>query len=140
LPLLYEPDKALSSGIHRIGFKVKYASANPEATKEATLKRLQQYNWLKHGLKLLDAQVNVTSTEVRGIITLKVLPAYVPWLAIAVLVPSILGFVSTIAQLWVIREITNPLLAPGPLGLPMIAWVFITAAGVLIPIVLIRRK
>jgi len=140
MPLLYEPEQALS-GIHKIGFKVQHSSLNPAATKEMTLQKLTRYNWLKHGLQLLNAQVNVTSDEVSGIITLRVLPSYVPWLAIAVLVPSILGFVGTIAQLWVIREVVNPLLAPGPLGLPMLVWIFITAAGVLIPVaVIVRRK
>jgi len=140
LPLLYEPDSSLTAGVHKVGFRVKHYSVNATETRQKTINRLKQFNWLSRGLELQDVEVTATKNEVYGILTLKVLPSFVPWLAIAVLIPSILGFVGTIAQLWVIREITTPLLAPGPLGLPMIAWIFITAAGVLIPVALIVRR
>lgn len=140
MALLYEPENSLVAGVYKVGFRVKHHSVNPAETRQKTINRLQRFNWLSHGLELLAVEVNTTENEVYGTLTLKVIPSFFPWLAVSVLIPSILGFVGTIAQLWVVREIASPLLAPGPLGLPMLAWIFITAAGVLIPVVLIKRR
>lgn len=140
MPLLYEPPNSLSKGVHKVGFAVYHTSENTEATLQKVMARLSRHNWVKHGLELLDAKVTVDANLVSGKLAFKVLPSFVPFLAIAVLIPSILGIVGTIAKLWVVREIANPLLAPGPLGLPMIVWILISAAGVLIPLAIIKWK
>jgi hypothetical protein len=140
MPLLYEPEQSLPKGVYKIGFSVIHVSDDPEQIRQTVLKRLLQYNWLQHGLDLKNAEVNATTSELNGVITLKVLNSFIVWPLVVLLIPSILGFVGTIAKLWVIREVASPLLQPGPLGLPMIVWILITAAGVLIPLAIILKR
>jgi len=143
MPLLYESytQVRLERGkTYKIGFHVKHYSAYPEKTRETVLSRLRRYNWLSHGLELQDAEVKATTNHVEGTLTLKTLQSFIAWPLVALLIPSVLGLVGTIAKLWVIREVASPLLRPGPLGLPIIAWILITAAGVLIPLAIILKR
>jgi hypothetical protein len=59
---------------------------------------------------------------------------------LAAIIPSALGAIATIAKMWVIAQVANPLLAPGPLGFPMVFWLIIASAGVLIPLAIILRR
>lgn len=143
MPILYESytEFTLERGnTYKIGFHVKHYSSCPQKTRQTVLSRLRSHNWFSHGLELQEAQVNATSSDVTGTLNLKVHQSFIAWMAVIVLVPAILGFVGTIAKLWVIRQIANPLLAKGPLGLPMIVWILITAAGVLIPLAIILKR
>jgi len=106
---------------------------------ETARNQLSQYNWTARGLQLINLKVHRKG----GCVTLKVLPTFIAplaILAIATIVPAALGFIATIAKLWVIREVASPLLQKGPLGLPIIAWILITAAGVLIPLAIILKR
>lgn len=125
---------------YKIGFHVKHYSAHPEKTRQTILSRLRTYNWFSHGLELQDAEVKATTNHIEGTLTLRVHQSFVAWPLIALLIPSILGFITAIVKLWLIKEVASPLLEKGPLGLPIIAWLFITAGGVLIPLAIILKR
>jgi len=103
-------------------------------------KTLKQYDWTKKRLQLIDVEVHRKG----GSVTLKLLPKFLveplTWIAIASIVASATGLAATIAKMWVVSAVANPLLAAGPLGFPMVFWLIIAAGGVLIPLTLIMRR
>jgi len=138
MPLLYESYASPQHGdTVKICFETRN-TINPNLVRE----KLQRYNWNAKGLQL----VNINVHQKGGCVTVKILPSFfivltpMAWLAIATIVPAAIGLVATIAKMWVVAQIANPLLAPGPLGFPMVFWLIIAAAGVLIPLAIILKK
>jgi len=135
MPLLYESYASPQHGdTVKICFETRNA-INPNLVRE----KLVQYDWNAKGLEL----VNINVHQKGGCVTVKFLPSFIlpiVWVAIAAIVPAALGLVATIAKMWVVAQIANPLLAPGPLGFPMVFWLIIAAAGVLIPLAIILKR
>jgi len=143
MPILYESPEQTRQGrgqYFQVHFKAKCPDGNCDTLAQTVKTKALHYNWLKHGLTLLDAEVTPTEGYIDGIITFKASNAFFPIALLIPLIPGILGLVGTLAQLFVITTVVNPLLAPGPLGLPMIAWILITAGMVVIPVAVIYVK
>lgn len=135
MPFLYEDYATLQPGdVVTVRFETKDL-VSPSLMR----KTLIEYNWTEKGLQL----VNFKLEEKGGSVTLKLLPSFLlplAWLAIATIVPSVVGLVGTLVKMWVVVQVANPLLAPGPLGLPMVFWLIIAAGGVAIPVLILMRK
>lgn len=101
--------------------------------------KIRSYLWVRKGLQLLDC----TASETGGWVKLKVLPSFFEpftMMAIATIVASATGLAGTLAKMWVVSTAINPLLAPGPLGFPMVFWLIVAAAGIAIPVAIIMKK
>jgi hypothetical protein len=135
MPLLYESYTLPKAGdIVKICFQTRHA-VDPQLVRN----KLKQYDWNAHGLQLLSISAHTKG----GCVTVKILPSFIApvvWIALAAIIPSAIGAIATIAKMWVIAQVTNPLLAPGPLGFPMVFWLIIASAGVLIPLAIILRR
>jgi len=136
MSLLYEDYASIQLGdIVTIHFETK------ESVEASLLEeKLERYNWTAKGLQLLKVKVHRKG----GSVTVKALPTFqfviTPLMAAAVIVPAAIGLIATIVKMWTVVTVVNPLLAPGPFGFPIVFWLIIAAAGVLIPLALIMRR
>ena len=138
MPILYETlsPKIGREDVFTIGFEVDVTLDRKEI-----LKRLKTYNWTHHGLELLSAKIERTYPHVKGTLVFKSLKSFVVWWVL--LVPAIggaIGVIGGVLKLWLVKEVVSPWIAPGPLGLPVVAWVFISAGAVIIPILILMKR
>lgn len=103
-------------------------------------KKLKQYNWTAKGLQL----ISIKTHRKGGSVTVKALPTlqepFTMTMLAAIIVPAAIGLVATVIKMWTVVTVVNPLLAPGPFGFPMVFWLIIAAAGVLIPLAIILKR
>lgn len=146
MPLLYEPQIRAQNFALKLGqtYRVSFrANIRSQLTAQEAIEKLKSFSWERYGLKLKAAKTSLANKLLTGYVEVQKTSAFfiiTGAMLAAVIVPSALALVGTIVKAWTVVTIVHPLLSPGPLGLPMIIWIFVAAAGVLIPAVILLKR
>jgi hypothetical protein len=56
------------------------------------------------------------------------------------IIPAAIGLAGSIVQMITVRTVANPLLSRGPLGMPMVFWLILSAGVIVIPVAILKFK
>jgi hypothetical protein len=147
MTLLYDPPLRVIQRPHRhdanaydVHFKAVCPSGNCVGICDSVQQKALSYDWFQHGLKLESINVSASDGFIKGVIRVSEIRSLQWQFLLPIIIPAAIGLAGSIVQLITIRTVANPLFAKGPLGMPMVFWIILSAGVIVIPVAILKFK